>query len=105
MTAPYKKRAKSGWNHDKKQSNKDERAFEKREINLITLEEEFDEVSTRAMKKAKKKVLKAKDIRNKIHSTERKLEFFKSEWCKSVINRYEQELKSLQEELDKMVSK
>lgn len=32
MTAPYKKRALAGWNHDKKQSNKDERQVEPLDI-------------------------------------------------------------------------
>jgi hypothetical protein len=32
MTAPYKKRALGGWNHDKKQSNKDERSYEAKDI-------------------------------------------------------------------------
>ena len=32
MTAPYKKRAKAGWNNDKKLANKSERRFEENEI-------------------------------------------------------------------------
>lgn len=116
MTAPYKKRAKAGWNNDKEQSNKDERAYAKRELVELTSEEirdsrdkEFvdmmDQLSE-APKKPKKKPLKAKDVQNKIVALERKLEFFKkgyvSDWCKGVIARYEQqikEMKKLHEEL------
>jgi len=39
MTAPYKKRALSGWNHDKKQSNRDERQYEPNDIKDQTAEE------------------------------------------------------------------
>ena len=39
MTAPYKKRALSGWNHDKKQSNRDERQYEPNDIKDQVAEE------------------------------------------------------------------
>lgn len=32
MTAPYKKRAKAGWNRDKAQSNRDERQYEAKDV-------------------------------------------------------------------------
>lgn len=106
MTAPYKKRAKSGWNNDKDQSNKDERSFEKQEIVELTCEtffEVMDEIehNDKVPNKRKKKQAKAKDILNKIHSTERTLEFFKrgfnSDWTTRIVARYETELKKLNE--------
>ena len=39
MTAPYKKRALAGWNHDKKQSNRDERQYEPNDIQDQVAEE------------------------------------------------------------------
>lgn len=51
MTAPYKKRALSGWNHDKKQSNRDERQYEPVEI-----EDQTTEKSSVGKKTDKKKV-------------------------------------------------
>jgi len=109
MTAPYKKRAKSGWNHDKEQSNKDERAFEKREIDQLTNGVEDNKILP-VDKKPKKKPLKAKDVANKINALERRLEFFKkpgfcSSWMTGVISRYEEELKELNELYTKLKDK
>lgn len=100
MTAPYKKRAKSGWNNDKKQSNKDERAFEKRELEGLSSGIEENKLLP-ISKKKKKKQLKAKDIANKIRDTERKIEFFSNgyftDWCKGIVARYKRQLVDLQE--------
>ena len=109
MTAPYKKRAKAGWNRDKEQSNKDERAFQKLEVDQLTNETENNKILPIA-KKLKKKPLKAKDVLNKIHVTERKLEFFKgrgswSTWVDRIIYRYEEELKELNELYTKLKDK
>jgi hypothetical protein len=115
MTAPYKKRAKAGWNSDKKQSNKDERVFEKHEIRTISYEElNADaeiEHNDKLPKKKKRKQPKPKDILNKINSTEKTLAFFKSgsvyrsEWIKGVISRYEKELEDLHKQYNEMTSK
>lgn len=107
---PYKKRAKAGWNTDKEQSNKDERAFAKREINELLNEEENPTELAKAPTKAKKKPLKAKDVRNKIKYTEDRIKFFssdryKSNWIKGVIARYEKKLKELNELLSELEKK
>lgn len=50
MTAPYKKRALAGWNHDKRQSNRDERQVEE-----LDIEDQTAETSNVSKKVNKKK--------------------------------------------------
>lgn len=58
MTAPYKKRALSGWNHDKKQSNRDERQYEQ-----VDIDEQTSETSSVSKKvNAKKHNKREKEI-------------------------------------------
>lgn len=103
MTAPYKKRAKTGWNSDKEQSNKDERTFVKEEINELLTMDESQELD-KAPKKRKKKASKAKDIRNKIVTVERSIRFWSdrligSKYTHGIVQRYTEELKNLNQEL------
>jgi len=124
MTAPYKKRAKAGWNSDKEQSNKDERSFNKTEIvkeSLVSSEVEtflireeiiedeyikanYETKEHKAFKKRKKKTPKAKDIRNKIVTVERHIRFWtdrlsNSKYTHGIVQRYVKELKNLNQEL------
>jgi hypothetical protein len=58
MTAPYKKRALAGWNHDKKQSNKDERKIEPKEV-AEQLNETVKPQGKRTKKNSKEKKVQA----------------------------------------------
>lgn len=63
MTAPYKKRALAGWNHNKAQSNKDERQYETKDIKDQTT----DTPSTKGTA-SNKKSLKEKQVQRTIRS-------------------------------------
>lgn len=109
MTAPYKKRAKAGWNRDKKQSNRDERAYEAVEVAEQALEETKHKSKVKVLS-SEEKAIKAKirSIRwavklsrgNGIESLNR----HGDNWMDSLYQEYYQKAKKAIPELEKLLS-